>query len=194
MTRTSGYFISIGSNIEPQDNIVRIVSELLTLFPRVLISPVIQTKPQGMESTRDFLNAVLFVETAMDAEILKTAFNDIEKRLGRNRADPKRKLKDRTADLDILFHQPASAERISADDLPSEAYIRPLVIILASAMGLEPVRPLPALTDVQTLSFGQESFGQAPAAIYRNGDAGHVMVLQQTAHREKNGMGPPFYL
>ncbi|HCC82569.1 MAG TPA: 7,8-dihydro-6-hydroxymethylpterin-pyrophosphokinase, partial [Methylophaga sp.] len=53
-----------------------------------------------MNSHRDFLNTIVFVETDLSQRELKSFCNQIEINLGRDRDDPLSKTKDRPADID----------------------------------------------------------------------------------------------
>ncbi|MEL6719144.1 MAG: 2-amino-4-hydroxy-6-hydroxymethyldihydropteridine diphosphokinase [Bacteroidota bacterium] len=97
------YFIGLGSNLEPEQNMLNMVEALFTISERVDISEIIRTDPVGLKSENYFLNTVVRIETIDDQTELKNKLNIIEGNLGRDRSNPSRKYKDRTADLDILF-------------------------------------------------------------------------------------------
>ncbi|MEC9314569.1 MAG: 2-amino-4-hydroxy-6-hydroxymethyldihydropteridine diphosphokinase, partial [Pseudomonadota bacterium] len=60
---TGGYLLGLGSNINPQQNFAAIVRHLLDHFDALHLSRVLHIPPVGMNSHRDFLNAVAFLET-----------------------------------------------------------------------------------------------------------------------------------
>ena len=125
-------FVGIGSNLQPQDNIPFALRTLLTQFSPLHVSTIIETTPVGMiETDNQFLNLCICFESDWEPESIKLFFNQIEVRLGRNRDDLDRKVKDRPIDLDILFHLSHSQKTIEAEIIPSEAYTQlPLLNLL----------------------------------------------------------------
>lgn len=126
-TRT-GYLLGIGSNINPDENLSRIIALLFDHFPVLHLSRILKIPPIGMNSHRDFLNTVVFIETDIVEQELKTLCNDIEIKLGRDRDDPASKMKDRPADLDILTSAtfPDDKNR-TASSITDEYFIYPLL-------------------------------------------------------------------
>lgn len=124
----TGYLLGIGSNIDPHTNIAQIIKRLLTYFPQLTVSRVLEIPPIGMNSQRDFLNVVVFIDTNQTEIDLKTICNAIEVQLGRDRNDPERKTKDRSADLDILatLQLPKDATR-PAHSVTDEYFLYPLL-------------------------------------------------------------------
>lgn len=171
----SGYLLGIGSNIEPHDNIARIISLLLDHFPQLTLSRVLKIPPIGMNSQQDFLNLVIFIETPLAADVLKTICNTIETKLGRNRNDPTRKTKDRPADLDILtkVNFPADYNR-SVSDITDEYFLYPL---------LEEIIAYLSKSDYSLAQAGVEitiddlRFGQSATTINRNTDTGNKRII-----------------
>lgn len=131
----AGYLVGVGSNLLPEHNVPAIIRTLLLEFGTLGVSPVIRTRPVGILSHHDFLNAVVFVETDLSADRLKAFFNDVEERLGRDRSDRARHTKDRPADLDILVHCRGN-RMLDAAEYPTESYLRPPFLALCEAMGL----------------------------------------------------------
>jgi len=128
MNRISGYLLGIGSNIKPAENIVSIMALLLEHFPQLSLSRVLKIPPIGMNSQHDFLNVVVFIETDLSEDELKAICNIIEISLGRDRTDPTRKMKDRSADLDILAAASfPNATSIKASEITDEYFLYPLL-------------------------------------------------------------------
>jgi 2-amino-4-hydroxy-6-hydroxymethyldihydropteridine diphosphokinase len=95
------FLCSMGANLAPELNFAKArehVSKLGTAY----YSRAVYTKPVNMESEHDFLNALMLLETSLDATALKDHFNTIEVALGRDRNDPQCAIKDRPIDIDIL--------------------------------------------------------------------------------------------
>ncbi len=170
-----GHVIAIGSNIDPENNIPRILRHLVDRFGGLRMSRILRTRPVGMASRRDFLNLAVFVETDLDAAALKAACNQIETALGRNRSLPDRAHRDRPADLDILFPlRPGRKPRVRVEG----PYQRAVVDDLLAALGLGPA---PSLPPGVAVGLGGVSAGEMPAAIHRQGGAGDEIVVQQCA-------------
>lgn len=94
--------VGIGSNIDPEINLVRAVQKLEERTVLEKVSNVYQTPPVG-GSGEDFLNAAALISTTLSANELKEKIlNAIENELGRVRTeDPNA---PRTIDLDILIY------------------------------------------------------------------------------------------
>ena len=164
----SGYIIGLGSNIEPFDNISRAIDQLLTIFGEIHISTVLTIPPIGMNSSQNFLNAVLFIETTLSEPELKQHCNRIEESLGRDRSDPKRKIKDRPIDIDILAPAtfPDDADR-KTNSITDEYFLYPLIDDLSIFL-LGNTSPL--LQQGEDIKVGKLSFGQSATTINRNAD------------------------
>jgi len=94
-------YVSLGSNIEPEDNIVKAVHLLRNYTTLLAVSPVYRTAPQGYTEQSHFLNMAVKVHTYRTPLQFKTDVIDrIESELGRVR-DPNNKNAPRTIDLDI---------------------------------------------------------------------------------------------
>jgi 2-amino-4-hydroxy-6-hydroxymethyldihydropteridine diphosphokinase len=161
-----GYLVGIGSNIEPDDNISKIIDLILNYFPNLHLSRVLRIPPIGMNSHRDFLNMVIFIETDMAEKDLKNICNDIEIQLGRDRNDPARKMKDRPADLDILTAAsfPQDDTRYAAE-ITDEYFLYPLIDELVAY--LSDAEDHPQQLGV-TINVDDLSFGQTATTIHRN--------------------------
>jgi 2-amino-4-hydroxy-6-hydroxymethyldihydropteridine diphosphokinase len=103
-TMRQGFILGIGTNVDPERNARHIVERLVDRFGRTLVSRFHNTEPVGMDSDRRFINYCAFVGTMLDPGACKSACVAIEVALGRDRTDPLRKTRDRTADIDLLAH------------------------------------------------------------------------------------------
>ncbi|PKN99869.1 MAG: 2-amino-4-hydroxy-6-hydroxymethyldihydropteridine diphosphokinase [Chloroflexi bacterium HGW-Chloroflexi-4] len=93
-------YILLGSNIEPEKNILLALSYLEQHFLVYDVSHTWQTKPVGSDAA-DFLNTAVMLETDLDAHTLKEqCLCHIEELLGRVRQEDKNA--PRTIDLDII--------------------------------------------------------------------------------------------
>lgn len=149
------YFLSIGSNIDPEKNIILILEQLFQFSERLLISKVILTEPEGFISKNYFLNACIYFKYDVLKGIeLKDCFNLIETKLGRNRNDPNRAKKDHSADIDIIW----GLEKLNNfPPLPTEFYIQPLLLELLAFLGY-PIET-PTLETGVSLEINHQKFG-----------------------------------
>lgn len=103
MRLRQGYLLGIGSNVDPERNTVLIIDRLRRSFGEILVSRIIQTEPVGMTSQHRFSNFCAYVETALEPALCKAECVAIEVELGRDRAHPMSKVRDRPADIDLLI-------------------------------------------------------------------------------------------
>jgi len=92
--------IGIGSNINADTNITKMLDILQNKVAIIKVSPMIQTKPIGIEDQPDYTNGAVKVETTLDQSELNIMLKTIEDELGRDRTGPK--FGPRTMDLDIV--------------------------------------------------------------------------------------------
>lgn len=130
------YFIGIGSNIRPEQHVPAAIGLLQGIDKQLVVSRVIRTAPVGLLDSRSFfLNLAVMLECPLSARSLKDELNEIEHRLGRDRSDPNKKVKNRTIDLDILFHLDEWQRTIPPSSLPEEPYLRVPLIELVHTLG-----------------------------------------------------------
>lgn len=104
-------YISIGSNINAEENIKKCLGILESEFELVSKSSCYETKPYGYENQPDFINLAIKIKVAIKPMELLKKLQSIENGLGK-----KRKVKNgpRTIDLDILLY---GSEVINDEDL-----------------------------------------------------------------------------
>ena len=170
------YFLGIGSNIDPYHHIPKILEQLFYLSKTITISRIVETKPEKLISpTQFFLNLVVAIECDLSAEQLKQKLNQIEVDLGRNRNDPDKKVKDRVADIDILF-----VGQATVNDLPPEPYLRPMAIELLATVPhyYNPV-PMPILPQGQAVQLYGHQIGQFPTKLVQTApETIHIYQLE----------------
>jgi len=98
--RINTAIIGIGSNIDPEDNISKMLSLLGAKVKILKVSSLIKTRPIGITNQSDFTNGAVNVETKLIKEELKNILKKIEDELGRDRNAPK--FGPRTIDLDLI--------------------------------------------------------------------------------------------
>lgn len=95
-------YLSLGSNIEPEQNLTAAVVKLGRFGHVKAVSMVWQTAPVGFIDQADFFNAAVLLETPLSAWALREqAIAQVEQELGRVRTDNKNA--PRTIDIDIML-------------------------------------------------------------------------------------------
>ena len=94
------YFLSLGSNINAEENLEFAFKELRKILSNIKSSSIHQTKAEGFEGN-DFLNSVVCGNSGMDFTNLNKELKLIEDSAGRNRDAPK--FSARTLDIDIVL-------------------------------------------------------------------------------------------
>jgi len=175
MRQRQGYLLGLGSNLGPQDNMAAMVTALVSEFGELDISRVLKIPPVGMNSHRDFLNTIIFVETDLPQTALKAFCNQIEIQLGRDRDDPLSKTKDRPADIDILcpLTLPDEAD-IAVSSVTDEYFLYPIIRELLGYLTetAEVSPPEGVLIKTSHLSFGETA-----TTIYWDGSASNKGIL-----------------
>jgi len=93
--------VSLGSNIDADQNIRRAVLELRSIFGALTISPVYQTEAVGVDG-EDFLNLVVSFNSSLSVQTVALELKSIEDRIGRTRSQPR--FSARLIDLDLLTY------------------------------------------------------------------------------------------
>ena len=93
-------FVSIGSNIDPRNNIEEARIILVNLFD-CTFSGLYETRAEGFEGN-DFINSVVGFETDLQLIELRDKLKQIEKKMGRT--DIQKGMSDRIIDLDIILY------------------------------------------------------------------------------------------
>ncbi len=97
---TSTAIISIGSNINAEANISKMLEVLGKEVEILKVSSLLKTKPIGIENQPDFTNGAVKIQTGLSREELNRLLKKMEDQLGRDRSSPK--FGPRTIDLDIV--------------------------------------------------------------------------------------------
>jgi 2-amino-4-hydroxy-6-hydroxymethyldihydropteridine diphosphokinase len=92
--------IGIGSNIDAESNISKMLEILKEHVEIAKVSEMIKTKPIGIENQPDYTNGAVKISTELNKEDLTVLLKAIENELGRDRTVPK--FGPRTIDLDIV--------------------------------------------------------------------------------------------
>ena len=100
MTTTKAY-LSLGSNIAPEQHLRSAIAALRARFGAIVLSPVYRVPAVGFDGP-DFLNAAAIVETDLDPVALDAWLHALEDAHGRRRDQPR--FSDRPLDIDIVFY------------------------------------------------------------------------------------------
>lgn len=124
--QTTIAFIGVGSNVDPETNIVAALASLREKAVVTGISTFYRTVPLDRPEQPSFLNGVFRIQTDRDARDLKfDILRKIEKHLGRVRTEDK--YAARSIDLDILLYGQAVMDepdlRIPDPDIRTRSFI-----------------------------------------------------------------------
>jgi len=169
------YYLSIGTNIDPEKSSVRILEMLCEAFTTLALFPFRYTEPEGVELSDTFLNALVVVYSPEDWVRVKAILNEIEAKMGRDRSDPLRSIKNRAADLDIL--EASSKLDFEPYSSAKEAYIKACFELTG--------------TQVNLLAYGLASH-QGPATIYIDALTGNIVVVDDELDRFKHWVESSF--
>jgi len=105
------YFLSLGSNINAEANIIFAIEQINKILANTKYSSIHKTKAEGFEGD-DFLNLVVAGDSELSFDKLNEKLKDIENDSGRKRDVPK--FSARTLDIDIIL-------QIDQDDILFES-------------------------------------------------------------------------
>ena len=94
------YFLSLGSNINAEANIIFAIGQINKILANTKYSSIHKTKAEGFEGD-DFLNLVVAGDSELSFDKLNEKLKDIENESGRKRDVPK--FSARTLDIDIIL-------------------------------------------------------------------------------------------
>jgi len=93
--------ISLGSNVDPDNQIRQAIKALREKYGDIKVSPVYQTRAVGFDGD-DFLNLAVSFETDDDVFTVASQLKAMEDSQGRDRSLPK--FSSRSIDLDLLIY------------------------------------------------------------------------------------------
>ena len=114
------YYLSLGSNINAEENIAFAIEELNKILTDVIISSIHKTRAEGFEGD-DFLNLVLAGETSLDFDALNQKLKSIEDSSGRKRDVPK--FSARTLDVDIVLQIDEDEIVFESDEIKKYSFV-----------------------------------------------------------------------
>lgn len=117
-------YISVGSNIDPAQNIRSAIKELRSHYPQLTFSSVYESEAVGFDGD-NFYNLVVGFETADDVFEVAGTLRAIEDSHARDRREPK--FSSRTIDLDLLLYDDkvinSHGLNIPRDEISKNAFV-----------------------------------------------------------------------
>jgi len=110
--------IGIGSNINPEQNIRKMLSFLSKDHLMKKHSTWIKTSPIGIKNQNDFVNGAVYLQTDLALEEFTKYLKQLEDKMGRDRSLPK--FGPRVIDLDIVVWN----GQIKDDDYYTRDFVR----------------------------------------------------------------------
>jgi 2-amino-4-hydroxy-6-hydroxymethyldihydropteridine diphosphokinase len=110
-------FLSIGSNIDREQNLPAAIRLLRDKVRVLAVSSVYETAPTGLEDQPCFFNAAVLIETDLEPKAIKEQIiDDVETALKRERQEDINA--PRTIDIDIALFNDAVRDYVPADGRP----------------------------------------------------------------------------
>jgi 2-amino-4-hydroxy-6-hydroxymethyldihydropteridine diphosphokinase len=94
-------FLSLGSNINPQQNLEKALVEIQKTYSLIGLSHVYETSPVGFSKQSSFWNLAIAMETDEEPIVIQKWIKILEKKAGRQRSF--KKFGPRTLDIDLLL-------------------------------------------------------------------------------------------
>ena len=114
------YYLSLGSNINAEENISFAIKELKKILSNIIISSTYKTKSEGFDGD-DFLNLVVAGDSDLNFESLNQDLKNIEDSSGRNRNSPK--FSARTLDIDIILQIDEDEVILESDEIKKYSFV-----------------------------------------------------------------------
>jgi 2-amino-4-hydroxy-6-hydroxymethyldihydropteridine diphosphokinase len=138
--------LSIGSNIDPVNNIQAAVKLLRAEFGGITLSRVYESEAVGFEG-ENFMNLAAVVDCAEPLERVLDTLKNVENQLGRDRAQPK--FSGRTMDVDILFYGESTGAECGLALPRAEITENAFVLLPLSELLPQAIHPTTKLTYAQ---------------------------------------------
>lgn len=129
-------YLSLGSNLQPQENLAAALAELQARFGEIRVSAAYRFPAVGF-SGADFVNLAAVIRSDLDPEALNDWLHALEDRQGRRRDVPR--YSDRTLDVDIVLFGDRILNgrgnlQLPRDELCHAFVLRPLAEIAPEAI------------------------------------------------------------
>jgi 2-amino-4-hydroxy-6-hydroxymethyldihydropteridine diphosphokinase len=117
-------YISIGSNIDAENNVRLAVHALQQHYGKLILSSVYESEAVGFDGD-NFLNLVAGLNTDEDVHVVAETLRKIEDDNGRDRSGPR--FSARTVDLDLLLYDDLVVEeaglQLPRDEITKNAFV-----------------------------------------------------------------------
>jgi len=117
-------YISIGSNIDAENNVRLAVNALQQHYGKLILSSVYESESVGFDGD-NFLNLVAGLNTEEDVHTVAATLRKIEDDNGRDRSGPR--FSARTVDLDLLLYDDLVVEeeglQLPRDEITKNAFV-----------------------------------------------------------------------
>jgi 2-amino-4-hydroxy-6-hydroxymethyldihydropteridine diphosphokinase len=129
-------WLSLGSNIEPKDNLRQALAALRDHFGDLIVSTAYRSAAVGFDGPA-FINLAVGLDTLLDPVSLNAWLHALEDRQGRRRDVPR--YSSRTLDIDIVLYDDLVLDgpghlQIPRDELKHAFVLRPLAEIAPGVM------------------------------------------------------------
>ena len=114
------YFLSLGSNINAEANIIFAIEQLKKILTNTKFSSIHKTKAEGFDGD-DFLNLIVAGESDLNFVDLNEKLKDIENESGRKRDVPK--FSARTLDIDIVLQINEDEILYESDEIEKYSFV-----------------------------------------------------------------------
>ena len=114
------YYLSLGSNINAEANLILAIEKLLKILKKTEFSSIHQTKAEGFEGD-DFLNLAMSGESELTFDDLNIKLKEIEDESGRRRDVPK--FSARTLDVDIVLQIEDDEILFESDEVEKYSFV-----------------------------------------------------------------------
>ncbi len=124
-------YLSLGSNLEPEQHLRAAIDALRERFGEITVSPAYRSQSIGFDGA-DFVNLAVGLDTDLSPTSLNDWLHALEDRQGRRRDGPR--YSDRTLDIDIVFYDSLVLEgeghlQIPRHELQHAFVLRPMADI-----------------------------------------------------------------
>ncbi len=113
---TEKAFISLGSNIEPEQNLPLAMNHLQVIGEILAVSMVYQNPAVGPAPQPDFLNAAVLIATHLEPLEIRARLREIEAEMGRVRSEDKYAPREIDLDLCLLGEQILESPELTLPD------------------------------------------------------------------------------
>ena len=159
-------YLSLGSNIEPDHNLLGAVGALRERFGPLQVSPTYRTPAEGFDGP-DFLNNAVVLQTDLDVHALDAWLHALEDAHGRRRDQPR--FSSRPLDIDVVFFDSLVLKGTGNLEIPRPELRHAFVLKPLADIAPDFVDPLSGRT-LAELWAGHPAHSRPPACYELQGD------------------------